>query len=719
MASFAYAGRGRLASVTLGGSLAKQSWSYNGVVGVNNAAGDFGVGLPTAALTVALQNGATLDSQAFSWDRGQNKRVMSDSAPGLTALTRTNTYDSLSRLTATAGPSGAPPVFLGLDPPIAVPFYGEPSSNTASHDHGGVTMRQIHRIIGGIAAAVLIAAPGFAQQAANDFQKVTAKLDSGGTFYLYTDLRGWSDKVINAVEPLFAQIGGNRGNRGMAASVPAFIRAGVKALGLDQMEAFGASVLPLDDDMARSKCYLKLKEPAGIFSLAAAPAGELEGLKQVPADAAAAGAKLVNFAAVMPLVSSVATNLMGATGQAQVDKALASMKEKGIDIEALLASLDGEIAFWLTLDESRQVALPLDRDTTLTIARPAVVFMAKTKNTAAFDMLAALAVKKSGGAWKLEKDAAGDSLVMQPKDNPFAYRPLFAQRGSWMYFSTSAEDLAVALDTAKSGKDLRTSAEFTKVSEGMPKNAAAVGWASPKVARFMSGIRTQLMGMRGMQSAQVMMLGDIFLKALPAKHGLATWAVVDPEGWFVVSQGDKASASMAQSGLAPIAPILAAIAVPNFLEAQTRSKVSRVRSDQRSLATAVEAYFVDSNAYPAWTTDASNYCNPKGLAEKTIPSFTLYKGSGSAMTITTPIAYMTGLPKDPWAEEGATFGFYSVKKDDKPGWVMFSPGPDQKYDLDWKLYDPTVTQPSPELLRYTYDPTNGTVSPGDIIRVKQ
>jgi hypothetical protein len=80
---------------------------------------------------------------------------------------------------------------------------------------------------------------------------------------------------------------------------------------------------------------------------------------------------------------------------------------------------------------------------------------------------------------------------------------------------------------------------------------------------------------------------------------------------------------------------------------------------------------------------------------------------------------MTHLFPDSFAEEGATFGFYSVKKDDKAGWVVFSPGPDQKYDLDWKLYDPTVTQPSPELLRYAYDPTNGTVSVGDIFRVKQ
>ena len=46
-----------------------------------------------------------------------------------------------------------------------------------------------------------------------------------------------------------------------------------------------------------------------------------------------------------------------------------------------------------------------------------------------------------------------------------------------------------------------------------------------------------------------------------------------------------------------IIAILAAIAVPNFLEAQVRSKVSRVKADQRSLATALEAYRVDWNAY--------------------------------------------------------------------------------------------------------------------------
>lgn len=44
-----------------------------------------------------------------------------------------------------------------------------------------------------------------------------------------------------------------------------------------------------------------------------------------------------------------------------------------------------------------------------------------------------------------------------------------------------------------------------------------------------------------------------------------------------------------------IIAILAAIAIPNFLAAQTRSKVSRTKADMRTIAVALESYFVDNN----------------------------------------------------------------------------------------------------------------------------
>ncbi len=45
--------------------------------------------------------------------------------------------------------------------------------------------------------------------------------------------------------------------------------------------------------------------------------------------------------------------------------------------------------------------------------------------------------------------------------------------------------------------------------------------------------------------------------------------------------------------------ILAAIAIPNLLSAVQRGKQKRTMADMRSLATAIEAYAVDNNNYPA------------------------------------------------------------------------------------------------------------------------
>jgi hypothetical protein len=50
------------------------------------------------------------------------------------------------------------------------------------------------------------------------------------------------------------------------------------------------------------------------------------------------------------------------------------------------------------------------------------------------------------------------------------------------------------------------------------------------------------------------------------------------------------------------------------------------------------------------------------------------------------------------------------------GWILWSPGPDGRYDIDAaRDYDPRVPI-SPSLLEKTYDPTNGAVSAGDVWR---
>jgi len=205
-----------------------------------------------------------------------------------------------------------------------------------------------------------------------------------------------------------------------------------------------------------------------------------------------------------------------------------------------------------------------------------------------------------------------------------------------------------------------------------------------------------------------------------------------------------------------IIAILAAIAVPNFLEAQVRAKVARVQADMRSIATAIEAYSVDTNLYPMATQGefSVNSQFPTGEPSPALSGNRItFASLGIAsdpedhfMILTTPVAYITSLPGDPFADKkGVAFGYTNGAD---VGWIMWSYGPDTDEQFgsqldgefheseDWEaaawsnqtVYNPFRSNPMMALLymtsdshpdndtAFTYDTTNGSVSDGDLWR---
>jgi type II secretory pathway pseudopilin PulG len=80
--------------------------------------------------------------------------------------------------------------------------------------------------------------------------------------------------------------------------------------------------------------------------------------------------------------------------------------------------------------------------------------------------------------------------------------------------------------------------------------------------------------------------------------------------------------------------VLAATAVPNFLQAHVRSKVARAKADLRAIATGLEAYWLDNKAYPIGRTFCAG----------SMPNIDDY--NMCPMELTTPVAYLTERPTD-------------------------------------------------------------------------
>jgi prepilin-type N-terminal cleavage/methylation domain-containing protein len=173
--------------------------------------------------------------------------------------------------------------------------------------------------------------------------------------------------------------------------------------------------------------------------------------------------------------------------------------------------------------------------------------------------------------------------------------------------------------------------------------------------------------------------------------------------------------------------ILAAIAVPNFLNAQVRAKVARVRADVKALTTGLAMYQMDNNSYPI------DFGGPD-VEDR------------SWKQLTTPISYLSSVEatRDPFTDgnAGGSGGFagqrvfydygggawYSTTNDggarerfwaQNGDYVILSFGPNTDREFPWN--DPAIiglTKRTNAGMQFVYNASNGLNSLGDIIATR-
>ena len=162
--------------------------------------------------------------------------------------------------------------------------------------------------------------------------------------------------------------------------------------------------------------------------------------------------------------------------------------------------------------------------------------------------------------------------------------------------------------------------------------------------------------------------------------------------------------------------ILAAIAVPNFLNAQIRAKVARVYADHNALSTALESYNVDRGKYPPYDDLQPPYSGKDGLIRLTTP--VAYISGGLLNDPFMVQAFETNLGSDPgppyhyqYADRptSTALGFWpNYDPEGKFEWFLLSFGPDKLY------YHPSGGPAYNWLI--AYEASNGLSSWGNIMR---
>lgn len=189
--------------------------------------------------------------------------------------------------------------------------------------------------------------------------------------------------------------------------------------------------------------------------------------------------------------------------------------------------------------------------------------------------------------------------------------------------------------------------------------------------------------------------------------------------------------------IAAAACLFAMAAIPNFGEMRVLSDVARTRRDLAAIAIAMESYHADNSGYPA------------AYRESPIDHFSA-SSSMDRRLLTTPVAYLSKLPFDACRNSETYYRIYSIGYQarmtppyylrsytsyPKTAWMAWGVGPDWVQNTGGYFPLPaiianealaapqigtdrngTVIAGSPGYCGLRYDPTNGTVSWGDIYR---
>ncbi len=164
--------------------------------------------------------------------------------------------------------------------------------------------------------------------------------------------------------------------------------------------------------------------------------------------------------------------------------------------------------------------------------------------------------------------------------------------------------------------------------------------------------------------------------------------------------------------------ILAAIAVPNFLNAQVRAKVSRVKSDLKSIQTAIEMYTVDhgreirdtfeipdygGNAMWVWKylTTPVSYINSSAFMDPFVPEVNPHSSGAANEAVKVGTYQYHNITL--WRETNR--GGMGTLADQTARYYVRSAGPDKWY----------IIHPMRLMNWMAYDASNGLNSVGDII----
>ncbi len=438
--------------------------------------------------------------------------------------------------------------------------------------------------------------PGFASAGSTSFDAVTARLDRGGTFYLYLSAAQWlqdlSTRVSQWRDLVAAQGSKLDADRQNIARAFDLGTALIKQSGLEQVTGLGASSITLSPGFYRNTFFTHHyagKETGLLSTLFGTAPHALSVLDLLPADTAAAD--LGDFDAPRLLTEWRAA--LEHSGIPEVQQGLASGLKQfstwtGLSFDDFVRSLGTSDGVILTLDSTKNVELPLGVGQKQSFPYPRLAVLLEVKDDLIFGRIDQLLGFLPGVAKTDEADLRLRTFAI-PGVPMFTVRATVARWDKYLILASDDQVVRDIIAAQKTGQGFKASPAFAKLSAGMPVEGNSICLAAQSFVDAMRSLQKNALehqpnSTEGQQA--------LLHKLLEAQTTGATYAVSAhlDDGWLTVSQGAQSMNQILVPLMILPAGIAAGIAVPVFHSVQEKSTQQKSLMQAKRVGDACRAY---------------------------------------------------------------------------------------------------------------------------------
>ena len=450
------------------------------------------------------------------------------------------------------------------------------------------------------------------------FDAVTAKLDKGGTLYMYCSTEGvikFLDEFAQKLGKIIAaEAAKNEQEKAQAPKIFNFVYGLCKHSGFMEISGIGASSVQVEPGLNHSKVAIHHYAGKGqglIWNMLDARPHNLDELDLLPADTALAGFSDLKL---MELWEWLKKEVQAAE-LPELQKSILTLepmlKAQGMPMEKLLGGLGGRIGIILTLDKNIKSKVPTEKSM-FEFPEPAIALVLTVKDDFIFNLLQSkIKMAEETG----DKNIRTIKIPVPPL--PVLVNPVIVQTGGLLIFASNERLVNTMLEAKAKGNGLTSTDEFKRMSAHMPKKGNRFGYVGAALSQTIRDIQEKAIQAGGESQNEAKELFNLF-------RGDEAWTVYsvvqhNEDGLLIDINHSMAMESMVLIPALAVGGVVAAIAVPNMLTAVQKGKQKATMGDMKSISMAIESYIAEHGEAPQGTTLTELQAKLQPTYIKTLP----------------------------------------------------------------------------------------------------